>query len=540
VNRTDIPFNITLLELTPQKLAGLKPVKVLDIFEGSTTNFHEDGLFSQSIFGRVGDDRRAYRFSYIDVRITILHPVIYAVLLQLKKLYGEIMSGTAHATWDPVLKDFVRSTPADGQTGYQFFINRLKDLDFGESQSDSRKLSVALIEKYRAKCLTSKVVVLPAGLRDLEIDENNRKVEDEINGVYRRLIGLSNAIAESSVKNNPEILDPVRFQLQRTFNELYEMIESIIKGKKKLLLGKWASRRVFNGTRNVITAMDASVAYLGAPQNPSFNSTIIGLYQFSKASLPITLFKLRTGFLSEVFPEVSRPALLVNKKTLHGEEVMLHSRYFDQWATNEGLEKVLTAFQEESIRSKPLEINGHYLGLIYKGPDMTFRLLHSVDEVPEGRSKDDVHPLTFAELLYLAIYEGSNLPLYFTRYPVTGIGSIYPSRAHLRVTLKSEVRKALGRDWVELGPEKTAHEFPLGSDYLNSLVPHPAKLEGAGADFDGDTGSANVLYSDEAVAECETFFRSRSAYVGTNGKLISSTGVSTVNLVLHNMTGIPA
>ena len=70
----DVPFNISLLELTPDKLRGLKPVTKLDIFEGGPPDFSEEGLFSTGIFGRVGDERRNYRFAYIDIKVPVLHP----------------------------------------------------------------------------------------------------------------------------------------------------------------------------------------------------------------------------------------------------------------------------------------------------------------------------------------------------------------------------------------------------------------------------------------------------------------------------------
>jgi hypothetical protein len=57
--------------------------------------------------------------------------------------------------------------------------------------------------------------------------------------------------------------------------------------------------------------------------------------------------------------------------------------------------------------------------------------------------------------------------------------------------------------------------------------------------FDGDTASANIAISDEAVEAVEKFFRSREAYIGSNGEFIASTAVDTIDLVMYNMTGEP-
>jgi len=535
---SDVPFNIFLLELTPERLKYLKPVTKLDIFEGGSSDFSEEGLFSTSIFGRVGDERRNYRFSYIDVKVPIMHPVIFNVLVKMKRLYGDILSGQAYARWDDELKDFVKASVIDGDTGYAFFIQHWNDIDFGTTSSINREQAVKLVKKYQDRALTDKIVVLPAGLRDLEIDKHNRISEDEINTEYRRLIKLSNTINTVTVKNHIETLNGPRYQMQLVFNNIYQMLSSLIEGKKKLLLGKWASRRVFNGTRNVITAMDTSVPYLGDKGNPDFNSTIVGLYQYLKATLPVTIFQVRR-FLESIFPDVNQPARLINKKTWKAEEVLLHSRYYNQWATNEGIERVITSFKEESIRDVPLEIDGRYVALLYRGPDNTFKVLHDIDEVPANRSRRDVKPITLAELFYIAVYQKANsYPALVTRYPITGIGSIYPSRTHLRVTLKSEKRMQLNDQWEPMGEEAMAYEFPVqGSAFVNSLIPHPSRLARLGADFDGDTSSYQVAYSQEAIEECENYFRSRRAYVGTDGRFINSTDVHTVELVLRNMTG---
>jgi hypothetical protein len=345
-------------------------------------------------------------------------------------------------------------------------------------------------------------------------------------------------VSEAAVKNNPDIINLSRFRLQTAFNDLYTLIESMIEGKKKLYMGGWASRGIFNGTRNVITAMDTSTAYLGKAGSVQFNNTVIGLYQLMKAMMPVSRFLVKSGFLSKVFTSPDAPVNLVNKKTLQMESVRLSPAYFDRWMTDEGIEKVITSFGEEGLRDKHLEIAGYYVGLIYKGPDGTFKIFQDIRDLPEHRSKDDVSPLTFCELLYLSGYLNWNrYPIFVTRYPIAGVGSIYPSKVYVKTTIKSEVRRELSDVWSEMSDAHTAYSFPRGGAYVNSLVPHSAKLERLVADFDGDTASGNVTYTDESIEEVDKLLSQRRAYVGSDGKFISSTAVSTVNLVLHNLTG---
>lgn len=110
MSRLAIPFNITILQLTDQILTGIKPVRVLDTFDGMSKNFHEDGLFSQSIFGRVGEQVRNKRFSYIDIKLHIFHPILYTALKEVKSLYAEIMAGKLMLHGIPCLKILSKST----------------------------------------------------------------------------------------------------------------------------------------------------------------------------------------------------------------------------------------------------------------------------------------------------------------------------------------------------------------------------------------------------------------------------------------------
>ena len=101
------PVNLTILKPTKELLQTLRPVRVSDIFDGMSTNFHEDGLFSVSTFGRVGSDERDKRFGFIDIKVPVFHPLLYKRLMSLKALYGTIISGKSFARWDPIANDLV-------------------------------------------------------------------------------------------------------------------------------------------------------------------------------------------------------------------------------------------------------------------------------------------------------------------------------------------------------------------------------------------------------------------------------------------------
>jgi hypothetical protein len=538
--KLDVPFNIELLVLDDRAAAAMRPVTSLDTFVGATKNFNPDGLYSNEIFGVVGTAARSARFSYIDLRVPIIHPTIYKTLIQLKGFYKEILSAKEFAKWDAEAGDFVRSDMLEGRTGYQFFIEHFQKLQITTNQSISRQQAIALFDKYKDNCLISKIVVIPAGLRDIEIDEHGRATSDAVNELYYKLIAISNTVNATSAQENIESYNQQRVSFQNAVAEIYETFSQMVEGKKNLFMGKFASRRVFNGTRNVITAMNTTVEEFDHPKNVGFNDTLVGLYQTCKGLLPVTLYRLRNGFLDRVFSAVGAPAILTDAQTKQSVAAQLKATTYSEWMSSEGLEKLLTYFKEESIRHEPIKVEDYYLGLCYRGPDGTFALINGVEQLPEGRDPKDCTPITLTELIYCALYEvANNYPIFVTRYPITGIGSVYPSFVHLKTTVVSEERKPLNPDTWEVDESKpVAYEFPvLGSSFYNSLSPHTSHLLRLGADFDGDTCSGNIVYSDEAIQEITEFFNSKKAYVGTDGRFINDTNVDTVRHVLANITG---
>lgn len=541
MDRSMAPFNLKIMKLDAQTVGGLRPIKSVDIYESSGGPLHEDGLFSPSIFGRIGDDRRDTTFAYIDVKIPIFHPLLFRTLGKIKGLYADILSAQGYAAWDDELKDFVTADELSGDTGYNFFMKHFYDIVFKENTSTIRSSRIQLINKFKDRAVSRYVLVMPAGMRDIETDESGRVSFDEINSLYTKLLSVSKGVVETIYNDINDSVKLPPILLQRTFNEIYESVERIMTGKKGFILKGWGSRRVFNGTRNVITAMDNSVAYLDGVNAPSYTDTMVGLFQASKSILPKTIHYLRSAYLPDIFNVGSMRGALINPKTLQQETVDLPPDIYDRWTTVEGLEKVVNSYGEARLRDKPVVIQGHYLALIYVGPDMTFRVFNDIRDLPSHLNRGDVRPITLMEFIYLSGYRFWNDGAAFvTRYPVTGTGSSYPSTVYTKTTTVGEIRRELGPDWEPLGEEYSAIEFPtFPAVYLDAQVVPSARVAGMGADFDGDMCSFTALYSDEGVAEVKAHLNSRRAYVDPRGGLNASVDVHTVALVLNNMTSAP-
>lgn len=536
-----LPFNVSLLKLDPGQLRLLNPIETLDRYDApNSTNFHENGLFSTEIFGRVGERRRDTTFAKIALKTTILHPIIYQRLERLKRLYTGILTGKEYAVWDEMEKDFVKAGELDGQTGYHFFMSHWDELEPRVGESAIRQRRVELVNKYRQEAKIDNILVLPAGLRDAEIDNLGRTQEDEINDHYRRLLSIANTIPNSS-RDDGGTLNTARMGMQNAFNQIYHSIEGLLVGKKGFIQDKWGSRNVINGTRNVLSAMDVSAPTLEAKNYPGPDDTVMGLWQVSRGALPITQERLM-AFLNPILGSVEGSARLIDTKTLKSEAVGISAQTYDRWATMEGLEKVIAGQSMVEFRRRPVIIEGRYLALVYKPKDRAvFKVFSNIDDLPDDFDKKDVHPLTHHELIYLSNYRHWNdLRVITTRYPVTGEGSTYVSRVFLRTTVKSEERVELGHDWEPLPEEdNTAYVYPVFDPeaYVDTSQVHPYRMAGLGADFDGDTVSNNIVYTQEAVTEIDKYLNSPSAHVDPAGGLRASASIDTVNLVLHNLTG---
>ncbi len=530
-----LPFNITLLNLTDDLVRGITPITTLDTFNKATKNFHDDGLFSTVIFGKVGDEARDRRFSFIPLNTVVIHPIIYKVITKMKAFYEDIMSGKQFAEWDKITRQFIKSTPVDGRTGYSFFMEHFNDLDFEETGSDLRQLYTDLYLKYKKISLVNKIIVIPAGMREFEVDEDGRSSEDEVNNIYRKILSKSNLLDKNTLKNSPDLLDGVVYAIQQSFNELFDYYQTLLEGKKKLILGKWAGRKIFNGTRNVITVAVVGIEDLDSKKNIEMDMTQVGLYQFMKATMPITIHKIKNEFLNKIFIGNNDTAYLVNVKTLKKESITVNVDELDMWVTNAGLEKTITGFAEREIRDRPVMVADHYLGLLYRDKE-SYCFIQDIGEALDEWDKSKIQPITYAELFYLSVYDGSDkYPSFVTRYPITGFGSIYPSYSYVKTTVESEMLDELDLSGQKTG--RTAINMPIkGFDYFDTISPSEFHLVLLGADFDGDTCSLNITYSPESRDEVSEYLNSARFYLNSRGKIVFTAKSDNISLVLKSFT----
>lgn len=527
-----VPFNIDLLLPGRRDVAVMDEITVLDIFEPSTKNFHDDGLFSVTTFGKIGSPERMVRFGYIDLKTPLLHPIIYKILTSMDGMYQGVISGKRYVVYNEETRVLEDSNVLDGHTGISYLIKHLPLIKHPDKEG-GRKIYVDTLIKYKDSGVYSKLLVLPAGLRDYITDSSGKAQEDELNGLYRRVISNVSLLSRTTKDIDNDIL----YSVQRSINEVYLYIENILKGRNGFIESKFSGRRIFNGTRNVMTSIPNNMTSIDDDTVPGFNDTIVGLYQYLKATLPLSIHDVRTKIIDKVFLDEEGSAMLVNSKTMKFEQVRLDNKLRTSWTSSAGLGGIIDTYGQSSIRHTPVKIGDHYLGMMWVGVDDTYMFITNEDDVPTTIEAKSYAPITYTEMFYISVYETSlRVPGLVTRYPVVALGGIYPGKTYLKSTADSlYLRRRISDTEVA---DIAAKEYPvLDSATINSMSPHNSKLARLYADFDGDVGSLNALYTDDAMNEIDKKLSSKSFYLAPDGKLTYSAETDTINYVLASITG---
>lgn len=525
MKQAEVAIRARLLSSDRSRLRGIKPVTVTDIYDGATSNFHPEGLFSTTLFGRQGDLERFTRMSYIDLKIPVFNPLVFKGLEKIKGLYVDIMSGRKFAKWDNKLKDFVRASELDGETGYAFFMSKFEEIKIRSTGSDVRDLRSSLIKvgKDQGHMMRDTMPVSAAGTRDVVISSDGRTSKDEVNDYYMRLIAISNTISTGITPSNYAIYDRARWDLQKAVVAIYDYLANLTYGKGKQIQGKLTRRSVVNSTRNVITSMPTHSPHMDDARTPNPQDTLIGCYQLAKSMLPVTTHLVSRGIAAQVLDIDGIDAFGFNVKTGKPEQWEASRTARAEWLTEDGVNKALNRFATVDSRDQPVMIDGRHFAYIWQS-DSTFKVFTARDVlnglVPEEKLKAS-RPITYIEFYYHLLYKRARTAYgILTRYPVTGDGSTYITKAYLKSTDRSKSYKELGDDWTTV--IDTAPEWPIVDDditYYDALAPFPTNLARLGADFDGDMTTWTTIYGVKAMAEAERLLTTMDGFLTPRGDL---------------------
>lgn len=489
------PFNIRIMDVDNFiKEHRLLQVTTSLIKEPSSQMFNSEGLFSEEIFGRIGTVDRLLTLGYIELNTTIIAPAMYKAMEKLGGIYLDIMAGRLYAKWNDDLCDFERvyGDPEDDEsadTGYNFFLTHYPKIKFKLTNSLARESKVNLLNKYRDISLYKRVLVMPAGLRDISNDDSGKLIQDDINKLYAGLLSYTDSIPAGVTSST---YDGIRYNIQSKVVEIYEYIYNMMTGKRGYLQGSYAARKVAGGTRNVISSASMISRSPNDPQALKPDETMVGVFQTMKACQPLVFYGIKNLLINTIFGEVGSTYTItaINTKTLKLEYIEITDDERQKWTSSDGVNGMINRFQNLDVRDKPLIVydknkTPYYLMLVYDD-DTEIALFRTVEDLkalgyPVDKSK--IRPLTWIELCYIVTdiaVDGKHA--FVTRYPVLGDGGCYPSRIHLMSTSPGRVVNLM--DLNHPGePVRMFAEYPiLGNSYLDTMVINPARLGALGAD----------------------------------------------------------
>lgn len=461
--------------------------------KASDGSLDEDGLFSETIFGEYASPDRLVTFGYISLNCEIIHPRLFQSIMRLKRLYKEICAGKTYAIFNTTTMDFEQAMEEDenADTGYNFFFKHAKEIKFSETESLARITRIKVIEQYKDLLFIDKYLVLPAGLRDIELEAAFSATE-EINKLYGGLMHLASAIDPSSA-NNP-IFDTLRYAIQRKAIAIYEYIKNITEKKGGFFQRRYSRRAIALGTRNVISPADMNPPDPNHPQALKSNETAMPLFQTMKGCQPLVMYQLKSLFFGSIIEEGAAKISVIHPSSYAIQYVNVTVDEKDKFLTSSGMASMISRYRDPSNRHIPVAIlddtnKEFYLYLTYReGNDLyLFRSLSdfrdNYERIGFKFDKVKVNPLTYAEMFYIATYFATeDKHVLSTRYPITGPESVYPARVHLISTDVSDMvylkQYTNPKEEGIMLPHYPRH----GAISKDSASPHPSMLKLLGGD----------------------------------------------------------
>lgn len=227
----------------------LKPVTSTSIQVGRTDKFHEEGLFSEIIFGKEKSSSRKSIFSYIELGAIILHPTVYNILNILDRkipLYISTEKSFSVNEVGALVED------QNGETGLSSFIKQFPNIKFKGGSSTRDGFIDVLQKSYKDKTIfIDKIPVIPPDLRPVSKDEETGELTlDPLNDFY--LTVLRRSMSMRTVGKSGPIFDIMNYWLQISVNNCDDFIRSKIARKAGLIRSQILGKRIEFSARAVI------------------------------------------------------------------------------------------------------------------------------------------------------------------------------------------------------------------------------------------------------------------------------------------------
>lgn len=477
----------------------------------------QDGLFSYEIFG-VSDTERKNIFGYINLNGRYIHPAVYSVMSGRMGNIKGIVTGERYAKLVDGRITIVESTDRDAETGVDFFYNNYEKINWisleeeedDESSLDKRTRMQFLksLKNSKSTFFIDKWLVIPPFYR--EENSEDKTMGDSINKLYKELISRSAGMRRTF--GFDLFGQSSRNRIQDLLMELY--MESIkpIKGKYSLLRRHLIGKTVDFTASNVITSPNVAAA-----NRPEDIPVPFGHGRFPIATLMALFHPFYVNFVAQFL------------ENLYSS--LRNQFYAEVGRINPNTYNLQVA--EKLVKLYVGSVEDRFQPVLFEYTDINGKEQAREIMMKEYRSKADLdadrdieRPFTLTDLMYIItgdVVDGKHV--YVTRYPVTNIQNIYPSK--IKVMTTSKTRKL----WIKIaggildfdeypyvkfdGDPKPAPNTYYG--FINVFVPGNTWLKSLGGDYDGDMLYMRGLFTKEANDEAARLVKAKSNLLNASG-----------------------
>jgi len=243
----------------------LTPVTSPEIFSGSSSSgdFHVNGVYSETIFGPLESKLRKTTFSYINLNVNVIHPVMLNTLYRLDRKITSYISTISNFN---ITESGELVEVEEGMTGLSDIRKNFKRIKFRGGTPDRDRLVKLIDKSYKdGNLFINKLPVIPPFYREIYQDKNGQWTEDELNSIYVSIIRKTLSI-KSQKEGDGVLADLLFYGVQKAVNAHHDFIKNKIEKKKGLIRNKLMGKRVdFSGFGVITTEPSLKAGQIGIP-----------------------------------------------------------------------------------------------------------------------------------------------------------------------------------------------------------------------------------------------------------------------------------
>jgi DNA-directed RNA polymerase beta' subunit len=309
---------------------------------GGRDKLEPKGLFSEEIFGRLGDRKRKVAFGYINLKTKFIHPEAFPIFAAISPDMGKLLSGKVPYILE---EDGTIKEDPSGETGIFFIVKHLDKLNLDKMVKAGREDRVEFVKNNKDIILIDKYLVMPAGIRDIKLTQKNNKAMyqySEITDLYTRLLRQTNSIIGDISLLPSEIVSPMVDSIQATLRDINIWIKNRMKGKQGLIRSGMLKKVVDYSARMIITPDPTlKLGYVGVPWH-----IVLKLYE------PYTIHNLLTKN-REMLPNVQK---YIDAESMDINEIrrFISNVNNDPYSVSEEFKESLITLAKDATKDKVL------------------------------------------------------------------------------------------------------------------------------------------------------------------------------------------